>query len=86
MSDTSTFLQDCENTPQQPAETKKRLLKLEHKQDSETQQVTKEMVEYWLEENYHKWIANVIVDICNEPHDIEHLKKQIKEEWERRDK
>ena len=48
--------------------------------------ITKEMVEYWLEENYHKWIANVIVDICNEPHDIEHLKKQIKEEWERRDK
>ena len=39
--------------------------------------ITKEMVEYWLEENYHKWIANVIVDICNEPHDINHLKKQI---------
>ena len=44
--------------------------------------LTKEMVEYWLEENYHKWIANVIVDICNEPHDINHLKKQIKKEWE----
>ena len=44
--------------------------------------ITKEMVEHWLEENYHKWIANVIVDICNEPHDIEHLKKQIKKEWE----
>jgi hypothetical protein len=48
--------------------------------------ITKEMVEYWLEENYHKWIANVIVDICNEPHDINYLKKQIKEEWEVRNK
>ena len=48
--------------------------------------ITKEMVEYWLEENYHKWIANVIVDICNEPHDINHLKKQIKYEWEVRNK
>ena len=40
--------------------------------------ITKEMVEHWLEKNYHKRIANVIVDICNDPHDIEHLKKQIK--------
>ena len=48
--------------------------------------ITKEMVEHWLEKNYHKWIANVIVDICNDPHDLEHLKKQIKEEWEVKDK
>jgi len=44
--------------------------------------ITKEMVEHWLEKNYHKWIANVIVDICNDPHDIEHLKKQIKYDWD----
>lgn len=43
------------------------------------------MVEFWLEENYHKWIANVIVDICNEPHDIKHLKEQIQYEWENKD-
>ena len=48
--------------------------------------ITKKMVDHWLEENYTKWIANVIVDICNDPHDIIHLRKQIKEDWETRDK
>ena len=43
--------------------------------------ITKEMVDYWLEDNSGQWIPNVIVDICNDPHDIEHLKKQIKYEW-----
>ena len=43
--------------------------------------ITKEMVKYWLEDNSNQWIPNVIVDICNDPHDIEHLKKQIKYEW-----
>jgi len=44
--------------------------------------ITKEMVKHWLEDNYHKWIATVIVDICNDPSDIEHLKKQIKYDWD----
>ena len=44
------------------------------------------MVNNYLSEDYDEWIANVIVDICNEPHDINHLKKQIKEEWEVRNK
>jgi len=48
--------------------------------------ITKEMVKHWLEENYHKWIATVIVDICNDPSDIEHLKKQIKYDWDNKDK
>ena len=43
--------------------------------------ITKEMVDYWLEDNSGQWIPNVIVDICNDPHDIEHLKEQIKYEW-----
>ena len=43
--------------------------------------ITKEMVEYWLEDNYSKWIANVIVDICNDKSDLEYLKEEIKHEW-----
>ena len=43
------------------------------------------MVKHWLEDNYHKWIATVIVDICNDPSDIEHLKKQIKYDWDNRE-
>ena len=48
--------------------------------------ITKEMVEYWLEDNSGQWIPNVIVDICNDPSDIEHLKKQIKYDWDNKDK
>ncbi len=47
--------------------------------------ITKEMVEYWLEENSSQWIPNVIVDICNDPHDIEHLKEEIKYEWKNKE-
>ena len=33
-----------------------------------------------MEENYK---IEMLSRYCNDPHDIEHLKKQIKEEWER---
>ena len=46
------------------------------------------MVNNYLSEDYHdmyvnrKWIANVLTDICNDPHDIYILRKQIIEDWE----
>ena len=42
------------------------------------------MVNRYLDKDYHKWIANVITDICNNPNHISILKKQIKEDWDLR--
>ena len=44
--------------------------------------ITKEMVNKYLDNDYHKWIANILVDICNDPSEIYILKKEIKEDWE----
>ena len=44
--------------------------------------INKEMVEYYLDEDYNKWIANVLVDICNDENDIIHLKKEIYKAWQ----
>ena len=46
--------------------------------------ITKQMVNKYLDDDYHKWIANVITDICNDPSSISILKKQIKEDWDLR--
>ena len=46
--------------------------------------ITKQMVNKYLDKDYHKWIANVITDICNDPSEISILKKQIKEDWDLR--
>ena len=46
--------------------------------------ITKQMVNKYLDDDYHKWIANVITDICNNPSEIGILKKQIKEDWDLR--
>ena len=44
--------------------------------------ITKEMVNNYLSEDSDEWIANVLRDICNDPHSIHILKKQIIEDWE----
>jgi len=46
--------------------------------------ITKQMVNKYLDNDYHKWISNVITDICNNPSEISILKKQIKEDWDLR--
>ena len=46
--------------------------------------ITKEMVNKYLDDDYHKWIANLLMDICNDPSSIRILKKQIKEDWDLR--
>ena len=46
--------------------------------------ITKEMVNKYLDDDYPKWIANVLTDICNDPHCIYALRKQIKEDWDLR--
>ena len=44
--------------------------------------ITKEMVNNYLSEDYDEWIANVLTDICNDPHKVYILRKQITEHWE----
>ena len=46
--------------------------------------ITKEMVEYYLGDNSEKWIASVLMDICNCPNDINLIKKEIKNAWDQR--
>ena len=46
--------------------------------------MTIEMVKYWLGEDYHQWIAEVLVEliISNDPNEIPNLKKEIKKSWQ----
>ena len=44
--------------------------------------ITKQMAWNYLGDDYHEWIANVITDICNDPSDINVLRKEILEHWE----
>ncbi len=41
--------------------------------------VSKDEVRYWLGDDYHKWIVNVIYDLVNynDPNDLLYLKKEI---------
>ena len=52
--------------------------------ERDNKMITKQMVNKYLDKDYHKWIANVITDICNDPSEISILKKQIKEDWDLR--
>jgi len=42
--------------------------------------ITKQEIKYWLGNDYHKWIVNVIHDLVNlnDPNDLLYLKKEIK--------
>ena len=44
--------------------------------------ITKKMVNNYLSEDYDEWIANVLTDICNDPHEVYILKKEIIKDWE----
>ena len=42
------------------------------------------MVEYYLDDDYDRWIANFLTDVCNDPHDIYIIKKEIQDAWDQR--
>ena len=46
--------------------------------------ITKEMVEYYLDDDYGRWIANFLADVCNDTHDIYIIKKEIQDAWDQR--
>jgi len=55
----------------------------ESKRASE-QVVTEDMVNYWLEDNYETWIAEVLVSLVNDknPNALLNLQKEIKDAWD----
>ena len=45
--------------------------------------INKEMVEYWLDNNYQNWIADILVGLVNsnDPNEIPNLRKEIRQAW-----
>jgi hypothetical protein len=50
------------------------------------QMVDKQMVNYWLDDNYQTWIADVLVELVNDknPSALRNLQKEIKDAWDQR--
>jgi len=50
------------------------------------QMVDKQMVNYWLDDNYQTWIADVLVELVNDknPRALPNLQKEIKDAWDQR--
>ena len=48
------------------------------------QMVDKQMVNYWLDDNYQTWIADVLVELVNDknPRALPNLQKEIKDAWD----
>ena len=46
--------------------------------------ITKDMVLYWLDDEYHKWLPEILTDILNSknPNELYILKTEINEAWE----
>jgi hypothetical protein len=55
----------------------------EDKRASE-QIVTEDMVNYWLDDNYETWIAEILVSLVNDknPNALFNLQKEIKDAWD----
>ena len=55
----------------------------ESKRASE-QIVTEDMVNYWLDDNYETWIAEILVSLVNDknPNALLNLQKEIKDAWD----
>jgi hypothetical protein len=48
--------------------------------------VNKKMVQYWLDDDYQNWIADVLVELTNDnnPKALFNLRKEIKDAWDQR--
>ena len=46
--------------------------------------VTEDMVNYWLDDNYETWIAEILVSLVNDknPNALLNLQKEIKDAWD----
>ena len=50
------------------------------------QEVNKEMVQYWLGDDYENWIDDILVSLVNDknPSALRNLQKEIKDAWDQR--
>ncbi len=48
------------------------------------QAVTKDMVQYWLGDDYENWIDDILIKLVNDenPSALYNLKKEIKDAWD----
>jgi len=46
--------------------------------------ITQEMIDYYLGDDYSKWLPEILKDIFNNPKDFEIVKKEIVEAWSQR--
>ena len=48
--------------------------------------ITEDMVNYWLDDNYETWIAEILVSLVNDknPSALRNLQKEIKDAWDQR--
>ena len=48
--------------------------------------VTKDMVQYWLGDDYENWIDDILVSLVNDknPSALRNLQKEIKDAWDQR--
>ena len=48
------------------------------------QEVNKEMVQYWLGDDYENWIDDILVSLVNDknPSALRNLQKEIKDAWD----
>ena len=46
--------------------------------------ITEDMVNYWLDDNYETWIAEILVSLVNDknPNALLNLQKEIKDAWD----
>tara|TARA_Y100000401_G_scaffold73179_1_gene59185 strand:+ start:242 stop:415 length:174 start_codon:yes stop_codon:yes gene_type:complete len=48
--------------------------------------VNKQMMNYWLDDNYQTWIADILVSLVNDdnPNALINLRKEITDAWDQR--
>ena len=59
-------------------------MEIEKKERASKQAVNKDMVQYWLGDDYENWIDDILVKLVNDenPSAIYNLKKEIKDAWD----
>ena len=59
-------------------------MEIEKKERASEQIVTEDMVNYWLDDNYETWIAEILVSLVNDknPNALLNLQKEIKDAWD----
>ena len=59
-------------------------MEIEKKERASKQAVNKDMVQYWLGDDYENWIDDILLKLVNDenPSALYNLKKEIKDAWD----